>query len=158
MEGRSSAGNRRAGSAGRALVSNIGMRNRHSRLLLPLAALAILTGCATRASMDARYDQSLLRWKGATRAELVAAWGPPTLVQPFLNELTLTWTRNDDVHPEQPVPAYSPAFTSLAAGAPMVMAPTVAPTVPMRCTTRFTLRDDVVVGWKFEGLACGAPT
>ena len=128
------------------------MRNRHSRLLLPLAALAILPGCATRASMDARYDQSLMRWQGATRAELVAAWGPPTLVQPFLNEVTLTWTVKDDVHPEQPLPAYIP----LPGGAPMVSAPTVAPTVPARCTTRFTLRNDVVVGWKFEGLACGA--
>ena len=134
------------------MVSNIGMRNRHSRLLLPLAALAILTGCATRASMDARYDQSLLRWKGATRAELVAAWGPPTLVQPFLNEVTLTWTRYDDVHPEQPVAA----FMHSGSGMPILNAPTVAPTVPMRCTTRFTLRNDIVVGWKFEGLACGA--
>jgi hypothetical protein len=140
------------------LVSNTGMRNRPSRLLLPLAVLVILTGCATRASMDARYDQSLQRWKGATRAELVAAWGPPTLVQPFLNEVTLTWTRNDDLHPGQPLPAYSPAFGSMAGAAPMVNAPTAAPTVPMRCTTRFTLRNDIVVGWKFDGLACGAPS
>ena len=132
------------------------MRHRHSRLLLPLAAFAILTGCATRASMDARYDQSLQRWQGATRAQLVAAWGPPTQVQAFLNEVTLTWTVNDDIHPEQPLPAYSPALSSLAGGGPMVCAPTAAPTVPMRCTTRFTLRNDVVVGWKFEGLACGA--
>jgi len=129
------------------------MRPPHSRLLLPLAAFAILTGCASQAAMNARYDQSLQRWKGATRAELVAAWGPPALVQPFLNEVAMTWTHNEDLHPEQPIAAVMHG----GSGLPILNAPTVAPTVPMRCTTRFTLRNDVVVGWKFEGLACGAP-
>lgn len=113
-----------------------------------------LAGCANQASMQARYDQSLQRWQGATRDQLVAAWGKPTLDQTFLNEETLTWMVNQDMHPTQPLPAYA----SPTNAAPTVIMPTIAPTVPMRCTTQFQLRSGIVVGWKFDGLACGAPT
>ena len=131
------------------------MRNRfvRSRLLVATLALAF-AGCATQGTMEARYEQSLQRWQGATRAQLEAAWGKPMLVQSFLNEVTLTWTVNDDMHPSQPMAAYS----NMGMSAPTISVPTIAPAVPMRCTTRFTLRNDIVVGWKFDGLACGAPT
>ncbi len=140
------------------LVSNAGMTNSPNGFRLLAATLAVamagLAGCASQYSMEARYDQSLQRWKGASRADLVAAWGKPMLQQTFLNEETLTWTVNDDIRSPQPLAAY--ATTNV--GAPVVLAPTVAPTVPSRCTTHFALRGGVVVGWKFEGLACGAPT
>ena len=120
-----------------------------------LAAALALAGCAAnQQSMQARYDQSLQRWQGATRDQLVAAWGKPTLDQTFLNEETLTWMVNQDLHPSQPLAAYATPTNA----APTVILPTVAPTVPMRCTTQFQLRSGVVVGWKFDGLACGAPT
>ena len=137
------------------LVSNAGMRNRFIRSCLLVATLALaFAGCASRqGTMEARYEQSLQRWQGATRAQLEAAWGKPMLVQNFLNEVTLTWTVNDDMHPSQPMAAYS----NMGMSAPTISVPTIAPAVPMRCTTRFTLRNDVVVGWKFDGLACGAP-
>jgi hypothetical protein len=110
-------------------------------------------GCANQAGMQARYDQSLQRWQGATRDQLVAAWGRPTLAQAFLNEETLTWTVNQDGHPSQPLPVHA----TPSVGAPAVILPTIAPTVPVRCTTQFQLRSGIVVGWKFDGLACGAP-
>ena len=132
------------------------MRNPFIRSRLLAAALALVfAGCASQqGTMESRYEQSLQRWQGATRAQLEAAWGQPMLVQNFLNEVTLTWTVNDDMHPVQPMAVYS----NMGMSAPTITAPTIAPAVPMRCTTRFTLRNDVVVGWKFDGLACGAPT
>ena len=120
---------------------------------LASALALVLAGCANQAGMQARYDQSLQRWQGATRDQLVAAWGKPALEQVFLNEETLTWQVNQDGHPSQPLPVYATPST----GAPAVILPTIAPTVPVRCTTQFQLRGGIVVGWKFDGLACGAP-
>jgi hypothetical protein len=129
-------------------------------MIRPVAILSVLVsaiavaGCASRASMDARYEQSLQRWKGATRADLLAGWGKPLLAQTSDGSETLTYTTSDDLRTAQPMPSY----LSPSTGAPTVSMPTIAPVVPMRCTTHFQLRDGVVTGWTFEGLACGAPT
>ena len=131
-------------------------------VLLP-AALAT-AGCADKASMDTRYDASLQRWRGATRAELEAAWGRPTLVAAAGGDTLLTWIVRSDIdsHPgPDGVPvvvvsrsgggAASPGVQTVVPGAP---APAV---VPITCTTRFVLKDGRVASWKFEGLGCGAP-
>ncbi|HYP31937.1 MAG TPA: hypothetical protein VES00_08720 [Burkholderiaceae bacterium] len=122
--------------------------------LVAAIAVSMLAGCASRAAMDARHEQSLQRWKGATRAELLAAWGKPLLAKDADGTETLTYVTSDDIRTPQPMATYSAPTT----GAPIVSMPIMAPTVPMRCTTRFQLRDGVVTGWTFEGLACGAPT
>jgi hypothetical protein len=129
-------------------------RSIRSRLLPTALAvvIAVLAGCASQATMTARYDQSLQRWKGAMRGDLVAAWGKPLQAQAEGGVETLTWTFNDDMpdHQAQPVP------TTLPSGAILVNMPTAAPVVPMRCTTHFQLRDGIVTSWNFDGLACGA--
>lgn len=117
------------------------------------ALVATLVGCASQASMAARYDQSLQRWKGASRADLVAAWGPPLLARTDADVETLTWTVNEDIRNTQGLPAYMTPSN----GAARVAMPSVAPVVPVRCTTHFQLRRGVVVAWRFDGLACGAP-
>ena len=133
--------------------------------LLPLAiAASALAGCASRSSMDATYDASLQHWRGVSRAELVAGWGKPLLQTTVDGVETLTYVvRNDMVNPGS-LPVYSSnnvgsiAGGGGATGAPTVSAATVAPVVPMRCTTRFELRNGVVTSWTFDGLLCGAPT
>jgi hypothetical protein len=45
-----------------------------------------------------------------------------------------------------------PSGTTVMLGAP---APA---TLPATCTTRFTLKDDHVAAWSFQGLGCGAPS
>ena len=127
---------------------------------LALAALA-LAGCASRASMDATYDASLQHWRGVSRAELVAGWGKPLLQTTVDGVETLTYVVRDDMVNPGSVPVYSSnnvGSAGGATGAPTVSAATVAPVVPMRCTTRFELRNGVVTSWKFDGLLCGAPT
>ncbi len=133
-----------------------------NRLLL-LLGVVVLAGCASRADLDAGYDASLQRWKGATRAELEAAWGRPVLAQPAEGGTALTWiVRNDvDTRPgSDSGPTVVVASSGRSGGAPSVSViqgqPTSA-TVPITCTTRFLLKDGRVVSWKFEGLGCGAP-
>ncbi|MEO5690411.1 MAG: hypothetical protein ABIR54_23875 [Burkholderiaceae bacterium] len=124
-------------------------------ILLPMALGA--AGCASKASMDAQYDASLQRWQGATRAELEAKWGRPTLVQLGADGGVLTWiVRNDAVDDR---PGAVVIVRSGANGDPghfMGGAPAPA-VVPITCTTRFAMKDGRVASWKFEGLGCGAP-
>ena len=117
--------------------------------------------------MDARYQASLLRWQGATRADLEAAWGRPKLVQQAADGLVLTWVVRTDlddrgapgappevVVTQVPTPSGGGGMTTTAIS-PGRLAPA---TVPITCTTHFVLRDGRVTSWTFEGLGCGAPT
>jgi hypothetical protein len=138
------------------------MRTPSLRLALALACVA-LPACASRASMDSRYEASLQRWQGATRAELVAAWGAPRLAQASGDGAVLTWVVRTDIdsHPGpdgapvvMTIPAGRAGGTAIAVVTPGAPAPAG---VPITCTTRFVLKNDRVESWKFEGLGCGAP-
>lgn len=136
-----------------------------ARSTAPLPALACLlvaAGCAVPAgSMDARYEASLLRWQGATRAQLEASWGAPTLAERTPDGEVLTWivrTHLDDRAASGTPPLV--AATRLGgtgvtiAGATPALA---APAAPITCTTHFVLKDGRVAAWQFEGMGCGAP-
>jgi len=127
--------------------------------ILAGAAIATLAGCASRATMDARYEASLARWKGAPRDLLVAAWGTPNLEEALDDGgALLVYVVHHDMEnrPRQPMPT---VVTDARGRTTVVMTPamTAAPVVPITCTTRFALRGGVVESWSFEGLACGAP-
>jgi len=131
---------------------------------LALAGTALAAGCAVpQATMDARHEASLLRWQGATRAQLEAAWGPPTLVHPTPGGEVLTWIVRSEIDDRAlagapPVVAVTRvgggSGATVATATPSLTAP---PPVPITCTTRFVLKDGRVASWKFEGLGCGAP-
>jgi hypothetical protein len=127
--------------------------------LLAFALAAAVAGCASRASMDARYDQSLASWKGAPRERLAAAWGAPNLEERRPDGTTvLVYVVHHDIENRPQGPGV--ATTIDAHGRPVtVMTPEAlsAPVVPVTCTTRFVLRGGVVESWTFDGLACGAP-
>lgn len=131
---------------------------KHLALLLALAA----AGCATSASMDARYEASLLRWKGASRADLEASWGKPLLEALTADGTVLMYARRVDIDerggaPGSPVVVVSRTNGVPSAGAVLAGAPAPA-TLPVTCTTRFTLKDDHVVAWSYQGPGCGAPS
>ena len=129
--------------------------------LLPLIAVT-MAGCASRADLDARYDASLQHWKGATRAELEAAWGKPLLVETADGGTAVTWVTHNDLDSHQGADA-APTVVARSGGgggAPsvaVIQGMPAAPVVPITCTTRFLLKDGRVVSWKFAGLGCGAP-
>ena len=132
-------------------------------MLLALAGALAASGCANKADMDARYDASLQRWRGATLAELEATWGKPRLALATPDGQVLTWVvRTDidsrDVHGGGPTVAVSQAPNGGGLQTTVVNAggPTSAQ-VPITCTTHFTFKDGRVASWKFEGLGCGAP-
>lgn len=125
-------------------------------LLLPAALLA--AGCASRASLDAGYDASLQHWRGATRAELEATWGKPTLVALGADGLVLTWVvRNDSLQDRADGTALVVTQVGGRSVATVVPGAISAATVPITCTTHFSMKDGKVASWKFEGLGCGAP-
>ena len=130
-------------------------------LLLPATLLA--SGCASKASLDAAYDASLQRWQGATRADLEATWGKPTLVAPGAEGPVLTWVVRNDSLQDRPgttgagtviVTHVGPGNTNVGTVVPGAMASAV---VPITCTTHFSMKDGKVASWRFEGLGCGAP-
>ncbi len=129
---------------------------------LALILLLSTAGCASQASMDERYDASLQRWKGATRAELEAAWGRPMLAQATPDGSVLAWVRRTDID-ERAGASGSPAvvathsFAGLSGTTVMPSTNPVPAAVPITCTTRFVMKDDHVVAWTFKGLGCGAP-
>ena len=134
---------------------------------LPALLLACaLAGCASKASMDARYDASLQRWRGATRAELEAAWGRPARVDAVAGDTVMTWVVRTDID-NRPGPDGAPVVVvARSGGSAAGVTPTVsvvtpgapAPSiVPITCSTHFTLKDGRVASWTFEGLGCGAP-
>jgi hypothetical protein len=137
------------------------MQRLHPLVLLPIAVAA--GGCASQATMDARYDASLGRWQGATRAELEATWGRPTLVQVGAEASVLTWiVRNDALDGRagalgSPVVVVNRAADGSISGATLRPGASVPASVPITCTTQFTMKDGKVASWRFEGLGCGAP-
>src|SRR6202012_1861666 len=66
-------------------------------ILLALAGAAAAGGCASKADMDARYEASLQRWRGATLADLEAAWGKPRLALATPDGQGLTWVVRTDI-------------------------------------------------------------
>jgi hypothetical protein len=132
-------------------------------LALALACALAAPGCAAPAGgMDARYEASLLRWQGATRAQLEAAWGRPTLARATPDGEVLTWIVRTDI--DDRTASGAPPIVAVTrvggSGATVVTATpslTTPPAVPITCTTHFVLKDGRVAAWKFEGLGCGAP-
>ena len=133
-------------------------------LALALALAFAASGCASKADMDARYEASLQRWRGATLAELEAAWGKPRRAQATPDGLVLTWVvRMDiddrDVHGGGPTVAVTQARNGGGLSTSVVSTGALTSAqVPITCTTHFTIKDGRVTSWKFEGLGCGAPT
>jgi hypothetical protein len=131
---------------------------------LGLSALAALAACASP-EMDARYEQSLAPWKGASADRLLATWGKPLRDETLpAGGRALTWVVRHDLVNEgrnstSTIVGYHAGATP---GAPGISATTAGmPTsavVPITCTTRFVLQDGVVTSWTFKGVGCGAPT
>jgi len=124
-----------------------------NRLCL-LALAALVAGCASGASLDARYEQSLARWKDAPRADLVAHWGAPQAREtlPDGGEALVYVVHHDDPD-RRPVVTVAPGVHGgiVDSGMP------IAPLAPVSCTTRFVVAGGIVKSWTFAGTGCGAP-
>lgn len=88
----------------------------------------ILSGCATTAG----YQKIVDSWMGAEENKLIESWGVPDNVYQ-LNETDKVFT-------------YKESSQAILSGS----------VVTYSCETYFTVRDGVVVDWKFKGNKCNA--
>ena len=88
----------------------------------------ILSGCATTAG----YQKIVDSWMGAEESKLIEAWGVPDNVYQ-LNETDKVFT-------------YEESSQAIISGN----------VVTYSCKTSFTVRNGVIVDWKFKGNKCNA--
>ena len=133
-------------------------------MALALAGALAASGCASKADMDARYDASLQRWRGATLADLEAAWGKPRLARATPDGQVLTWVVRTDIDERDPhggAPTVAVSQAPNGGGLRTTVVGSAGATsmqMPITCTTHFAIKDGRVASWTFEGLGCGAPT
>ncbi|NUZ05386.1 hypothetical protein [Piscinibacter koreensis] len=104
--------------------------------LVPIAILvAALSACASAPP----YEGFLRSWSGASEAELVRFWGPPSATTDSAGSRFVTYeSRRSFYLPGTHDPSPGPS----------------AMTVQLNCMTRFELVDARVVGWTFQGNGC----
>jgi len=122
---------------------------------LPVVALlAALGACSIpNPEMQARYDASLARWKGASESTLLAAWGTPAAQAGGGGGKTLTFVVRNNYDGEGGV-----HVMQVGRSDGVMVGAARAPAAPLVCTTRFVLINGVVSSWTFDGVGCGAPT
>ena len=90
--------------------------------------ICFLSGCATTAG----YQKIVDSWMGAKESKIIEAWGVPDNVYQ-LNETDKVFTYND-------------SSQGIISGN----------VVTFSCRTDFTVRNGVIVDWKFKGNKCNA--
>lgn len=126
-----------------------------SRPIAAAAFAAWVAGCASGQALDAAYERSLARWKGAPSLLLLASWGAPNLEEklPDGSVRLVFVVRHELARP----PAGPTVVVGNGKAAVVDAAPPPPGLQPVFCTTRFVLRDDIVAAWDFSGEGCGAP-
>jgi len=121
------------------------------RWLWVACMLALLWGCAT----TAKYEQMLASWVGSSELDLYRTWGPPDNQHEVAGSKFVSFTRNGSMWVPGTAPSYQTIFTGQAAftqatgGSP-------AYNIALTCKTVFEIRQDKVVGWRWQGNNCTA--
>ena len=111
--------------------------------------LVLLTGCATTAN----YEKSLNSWVGASESSLVDQWGPPSSVYESSGVKYLTYNKSRSGYVPGVAPSYqttyvgNTAYTSAVGGS-------AGYGFTNSCTTTFSIRNNVISSWRWEGNAC----
>lgn len=114
--------------------------------LLCVAAAALLSACASPSEGDAVRAS----WVGATEAQLVDGWGPPSRVDASPEGRAIRYERSRMVHV-----AGTPAQNHPMAGGGLMMTPEVpAMDIALSCTTAFVLKGGIVTSVSVEGNDC----
>ena len=132
-------------------------------LLIALAAATLASGCATRASMDNAYNDSLTNWQGASEESLRARWGKPAAEDQTPSGKWLTYIVNTPAGAGGG-PRLSIGIGGFGGGGHVGVGGGV--TTPIAgiggnaqgstCTTRFLVENGKVSNWTFDGDGCGA--
>jgi len=121
------------------------------RWLRMACLVALLWGCAT----SAKYEQMLASWAGSSELDLYRTWGPPDSQHEVSGSKFVSFTRNGSMWVPGTTPSYQTiftgqtAFTQAVGGSP-------AYNITLTCKTIFEIRQDKVVGWRWQGNNCTA--
>lgn len=88
--------------------------------------MVFLVGCATTAN----YEAKLQSWVGHSESELIASWGPPTNSYRSGNVTSLSYGGNNG----------AVFYNGMM--------------IPVSCTTTFTLTNNVITSWAWQGNSC----
>ena len=121
------------------------------KILLHSFLILFFFSCATRE----KYKKKLESWVGSKEKELVQSWGPPDSVYQLSNsEKMLTYTRSRVVTRPGTDPSYrtkmdvdGTVHTKPYGGRP-------PRTVIRHCKTIFTVKNEIISHWKFDGNSC----
>jgi hypothetical protein len=119
---------------------------------LSLACVGVLFwGCAT----TAKYEQMLATWVGSSELDLYRTWGPPDNQHEVSGSKFVSFTRNAQMWVPGTAPSYqaivtgNSAFTQAVGGSP-------AYNISLTCQTTFEIRQEKVVGSRWQGNNCTA--
>ena len=111
------------------LISNIRQGNMIMRKIFYVLMLFLLSACAT----ETGYQKVVDSWMGSSKINLINTWGIPTN------------NYKADEHTEY----FSYVETSISTDS-------YGNIYNWKCQTTFTITDDVVTSWKYEGYKCRA--
>lgn len=122
------------------------------RVLMIFLAVTALSSCASSAG----YKEVVESWVGSTETALVQSWGPPDQVYSAPDgSRILTYYSQRNIMLPGSAPTYqttvigNTAYTTSSGGrAPSNLA--------MSCETSFTVRNNKITYWRFQGNDCRA--
>ena len=114
-----------------------------------LLFLLLFTACGK----PNNYANDLNSWLGASETDLIAAWGIPTRSLDQGNIRILEYHRN---YGQMVMPGTQMHNTTLYPNSAYTMSTPATPgySVPMTCTTTFTITGGNVTGWRYNGNNC----
>ncbi|MBT5047524.1 MAG: hypothetical protein HOM58_03400 [Rhodospirillaceae bacterium] len=121
------------------------------RRLPALLLLCTLAACAT----TERYEAILESWVGKTENALVQAWGPPDSVYETSGTKYLTYTKTGT----QYVPGTPPTYRTIVNGKTShtrAYGGTPGYLYSQNCKTSFSIVNEIIQKWRWEGNACRA--
>jgi hypothetical protein len=125
-----------------------------------IAALALLAGCATRATGRDAYEQALAPWQGASEDLLRSRWGKPAAEEPAEHGTWLVYVTNNGAVPGPTVSFSIGGFGfgggRVGLGGGVGVTTPIGPPTALTCTTRFLVDGGKVSTWTFDGPGCGA--
>lgn len=116
-----------------------------------LIAICLLVACAT----TEKYEAILKSWVGLPERELIQSWGPPDSVYESSGVKYLTYSKSGAGYVPGIAPTYqttvtgNTAYTRSYGGSPGYA-------YNLRCKTSFTIENEVIQSWRWEGNACRA--
>lgn len=119
------------------------------KILITCLVISTLVGCATTAN----FEKMLSTWVGASEDSLISRWGPPSRVYQSGSNKYLTFDRSSSGY----VPGTSPTYQTTVIGNTAYTQSyggSAGYAYTQSCSVTFTVVNNQVATWRWEGNAC----